>query len=425
MKFQAYLVLLAISVTNCTDYPDPTITTVEDTGFYCYEFNHRGFAGTYLPDSITVFASDRYSYWALKDYKVQFSIIRGGGEPDRDEVLTDKYGRATIHWRLGESGSIQQMEASLFNPEGKQITTIQINAWSFRSDSWDSIMDFPDVRFSDMAADTLNGMTYALGDLLFIQGERYFDWTPILLYPDVYPVTIEIGIDGVLYCTNWKGQVCRSTDHGKNWLFCTSIWRNHTAYTDLKVTTENYLWATAPNRPLGCSRDGGITWDTTARGIPATVRLQDIFRMSGGNLFLLSQNGQLFKSEDDGHSWRIIDVPEYIRKLYITNQDVIILFGEHNGISIYKSSDNGDHFIQKHSVWPVFYSQMNNTVQKAGTNYYITIPGYGILITTDFEAYENYWVKSDLYDMFIDDRGNLIARGPIGHTVYYRHNSEP
>jgi len=67
---------------------------------------------------------------------------------------------------------------------------------------------------------------------------------------------------------------------------------------------------------------------------------------------------------------------------------------------------------------------MENTFNKWGNFYYIIIPGYGILKSSDLIHYEVYWHNTDLRNLFIDYNGVLIAKDWDWKTVYYRKNSK-
>jgi photosystem II stability/assembly factor-like uncharacterized protein len=147
--------------------------------------------------------------------------------------------------------------------------------------------------------------------------------------------------------------------------------------------------------------------------------MSDIYRLSDGTLFMLTSNSNLYKSLNDGNSWTRMDVPLFSLKLYVTAKDEIILINQDAGRSLYKSTDKGEHFILKKSVNPAYGASMNHTFYKRGQDYYILIPGYGILHTLDFESYDVYWYSSDCNDLFMDDRGNFFVSS-ITERLYYR-----
>jgi hypothetical protein len=423
MRSIALLTIIA-ALGACKDYPDPLVNTVESISFQNNAYDQKGFAGSYLNDSILVYARDNFGYWAISGYQVRFRVVKGGGETDEEVVLTDRFGKASTRWKLGELSNDQQLEASLFSNDGKKLSTLNFSAFGFKSDKWDATTASPEISITDMAADTINGLTFAIpNNGLLRRGERYFDWVQVNSYIRASPRTIDIAGDLTFYISTWEGQVYKSIDHGLNWLSCKSPWSDYFYYIDLKVTSGNYLWVTAPDKLLLSSRDGGNSWIPCSEGLPATERLGDIFRLTDGTLFLLSLNYGFYKSIDDGHSWTKMNAPQYPLKLYVTEKNELILFNRDNGISIYKSTDKGDHFMLKYTVMPEFNTLMEHTVHKRGKDYYLLIPGYGILHTLDFESFDNFWKNTSVYDLNMDDKGVFLVRGQYGDPVYYRHNS--
>jgi hypothetical protein len=410
----------------CKDYPDPMITVTENISFTGNSFYPRGIAGSYLNDSIQVFARDIQGYWAISGYQIRFRATKGGGETEEEVVHTNRYGKASNRWKLGESGTDQQLEAILLDQDGKRLTTLNFQAYGFKPDRWDSIFAYPEWNFTDMAADTLNRVTLAVSyNGIFRQGERYFDWNQIYTLQGFSPGSIKVGSDGTFYTGTWQGQLLKSFDQGVNWLSCASPWSDYESVFDLRLTSENYLWAAAAGKELRCSRDGGNTWATSSQGLSNADRPGDIFRLTDGTLFLLSLNMQLYKSVDDGQSWMTVITPANSAKLFVTKKDELILFNQENGISIYKSVDKGDHFAKEYTVTPANYTLMEHNVHLWKQNYYLLIPGYGVLQTIDFETFSLYWKSSNAYDMLMDDEGTLIVRGQYNGPVYYRHNTNP
>jgi hypothetical protein len=67
---------------------------------------------------------------------------------------------------------------------------------------------------------------------------------------------------------------------------------------------------------------------------------------------------------------------------------------------------------------------MDNIFNKWSNFYYVLVPGFGILKSTDLNQYEVYYVNSELNNLFIDHNGVMIAKDWNYQTVYYRKNSE-
>lgn len=420
MKLFALAIFLTI-FTACVDFPDPENTPVESYSFSNNGMDRKGFANDYISDSLLINIRDNYQGVYMPGFQVLFEVTEGGGEVDNTEIYTDFQGNAYTRWKLGTSGTEQLVEAQIYSPAGKYLATIPFRAVGFLPGAWNTVTLQPDLSFSDMAADSLNEVTFAIGSSgLYIQGERYFDWYYSTSYNINSPRRIILGTDQKFYLSTWYGQLFKSSDHGATWQESTKPWPDHSYYYFMTLTKDNYIWATASGRPLRCSRDGGVTWTDASAGLQSEELLGDIYRLTDGTLFFLSLNCHLYKSVDDGHTWTGISVSGYPLKLYVTEKDEIILFNQEAGISIVKSTDKGENFLKKHSVWPAFGTLMDHTVYKRGGTYYILIPGYGILVTDDFERFETIFNSDAVNDMFMDDEGVIIARELGGQQVHYR-----
>ena len=130
----------------------------------------------------------------------------------------------------------------------------------------------------------------------------------------------------------------------------------------------------------------------------------------------------VYYSDDDGHTWTKVNAPSYSLKLYVTDDDELILINQDNGLSIYKSTDKGGHFVLKRNVHPLLSTLMDHTVHRQGSDYYLLIPGYGILRTTDFEKYDTFWGNVDAIDMLMDANGNFLVRDLNMQQVHYLFN---
>jgi hypothetical protein len=404
----------------CADFSDPTIEIAKSYTFMQEGENQKAFAGDYLTDSITVVVYDNVTRSYLPGMDVHFEIISGDGEVDHEMGFTDIRGRFGTRWKLGGAVNEQIVKALIYTPSGEFRTEIPFYGTGIIRNSWNTIKNYPDIYISDMVADSLSGITLALANSTFYrQGEKFFEWNQATDISINSPRRIIQGRDRKLYVGTWDGKLYKSNNQGEGWTECTKPWPDHSYYYHLQVTSNNYLWATAIGRGLRCSRDGGQTWSTDTIGLPAAELLGDIFRLSDGTLFFLSLNCNLSKSVDDGHSWTKVNTPQYSLKLHVTNQDELILINQDYGISIYKSANKGLSFSIMQSVMPGFHTFMDHTVHRWGNDFYLLIPGYGILHTTDFEHFNPFWINQNVDDMLMDAYGNLLVTEMNNQKVYY------
>ncbi|RPI48073.1 MAG: hypothetical protein EHM56_14230 [Chloroflexi bacterium] len=127
---------------------------------------------------------------------------------------------------------------------------------------------------------------------------------------------------------------------------------------------------------------------------------------------------------DDGHTWTKLDAPQFSLKLYVTDDDDLIMINQDHGYSLYKSTDKGAHFELKASFHAAFGASMFHTVHKWRGWYYILIPGHGIQKTTDFEKFTTFWRNENALDMFIDANGNIVVLLYNFNGIYYYDNPE-
>jgi hypothetical protein len=65
---------------------------------------------------------------------------------------------------------------------------------------------------------------------------------------------------------------------------------------------------------------------------------------------------------------------------------------------------------------------MDHTVHRKDNDYYLLIPGYGILRTTRFEQFTTFWLNNEANDMMMDAGGNFLVRNWNFQQVYYLDN---
>jgi hypothetical protein len=291
------------------------------------------------------------------------------------------------------------------------------------------VADTPDGHITDMVADTVDHLTFMIsGGALYKQGNRYYIWEKITDALLESPRTIEIDGDRTIYVSTWYGNIVKSTDHGVSWKKCTKPYADNPYYVYMNVANDNYIWVGKFDYPTIYSKDGGTTWQNGSI-ILSTFLNGNTFRLKNGFLVNHGTNGtsrnRLNISYDNGVTWTARETPGYSTVMYVNEKDEIYIATQENGFTIYQTTDLGLTFKRVHSVYPQWGTTMeNNNFIRWNGFYYIIVPGYGILKSADLVNYENYWLNSNLNDLFIDSNGVLIAKDWDWKTVYYRKNSE-
>ena len=353
-----------------------------------------------------------------------FKVVSGGGSLSQASVNTDKIGSATTDWQLGSDSYNQVLRASLYKPSGAYLTSRDLSVNCFRNDAWDAVSSAPDGNITGMVADTVYGVTFMVtGNSVYRQGYRYYIWEEVADLKQKSPRTIEIDGNGVIYVSTWSGEILKSLNHGESWITCTKPYPDHPYYIYMHISNDNNIWVFKFELPTKYSTDGGNTWFTAGSDL-SSYGFGDVFRLKNGSLLFHGSNCcSLNRSDDNGQTWTHITTPGYSTKLYVNAKDEIFICNQDGGFTIFKSTDMGATFTRLYSALPQFGTTMDNIFNKWDNFYYILVPGYGILKSSDLNQYEVYWLNSELNNLFIDHNGVLIAKDWNYKTVYYRSNS--
>jgi hypothetical protein len=427
MRRTVLLFAIVCFALSCDRYPDPSVKSVKNYSF-SFQINpgQKYFAGEWVSDSVKFYAVDSNN--PLKDsIKVLFEVVKGGGNVTIPSTSTDKNGFSYTGWKLGSGSFEQKLRAKTFDTSGNYLTSTDLIEYGFRNDAWDTCSFSPDSYIMGMVADTVNRFTLMItNNQIFRQGERYYLWEPVNDPLLISPRTLMMDNNGVIYVSTWTGELVKSSDHGVSWKTCTKPFPDRPYYIYPYISNDNYVWAFAWDHPTKFSKDGGMTWtDIAALSGLTSGGIGDIFRLKDGSLLLRGSDCcNMYRSFDDGFTWTIIKTPDYLLKLFVNEKDEIFIVSQGSGIIlIYKSTDYGVSYSPLYAVAPQFVTEMGNIFNKWGNFYYILLPGFGILKSSDLSTYEVYWTNNNLNNLFIDHNGVLIAKDWNYNTVYYRKNS--
>jgi hypothetical protein len=429
LKIAILLPVIFFLINSCERYPDPSVTVLKDLSFsFQTTQGNKYFQGEWVGDSIT-FMSYTNMPSASDSILVLFDLLSGGGNINVQSARISSVGEVVMKWRLGTDSFDQKLRARIYDKSGKYLTSAYLAVYAFRNDGWDPYTSSPDAGISSLAADTVNKVTYMISNgNLYRQGDKYFIWNPVSDANIVSPRTIHMDRNKVLYIGTWSGDLIKSSDHGISWVKCTKPYPDRSEYIYLYVSNDNYVWAYAWDHNTRYSADGGSTWtDIDPQSGLSAQGFGDIFRLKDGSLLYHGGNCcNLNRSFDNGKTWTKITTPNFSNKLYVNDKDEIFLCTQAGGTTIYKSTDYGLTFVSVYSVYPQWNTSMENTFNKRGNLYYILIPGYGILKTPDPgnpDSYTEFYKNSDLFNLFIDHNGVLIAKSLNTNTVFYYKKS--
>ena len=418
--------ILLFSVAGCSK--DPVIRTTDQFSLWFSNVqDQRWFAGESV-DVLFWFSVTHSEAYQVDSVKVEFDIT-GGGSLTVNDIRIASGKSAETRWTLGSDSFRQVLTASVYDISGKFIASEDLVASAFRENQWDEVTAAPEVQIWDMAADTVNKVTFMTTyNRLYRQGSRYFIWEevtdPVFQAQDM-PRTVEIDGNGNFYVSTSGGNIIRSIDHGVSWQVCTKPWQDISTYMQLYVSNDFRLWVYTANRLLRYSDDQGETWhDAGTAGGDGGIG--DIFRLGDGSLIRHGLNCcSLAVSDDEGQTWVPLQAPDFSHKLYVSGDDEIFLLSSvGTGETIFRSDDRGVTFVPVHSVGVTFRSSYDNIFTRSGKFWYVAIPGYGILRSADLLHYENFHVFSDLRTLYIDHNGVMLVRDKDFKSVWYNSGSD-
>jgi len=423
-----FLSLLCLII-SCDKYPDPSISNLKD---YSFSFQttqgNKFFQGEWAGDSIIFKAYTNQSQKPDSIF-VLFDIPMGDGSITVHSAYLDTFGEVTLKWRLGTGSFDQKLRARIYDLSGKYLSSATLTVYAYRNDGWDPSTSSPDAGINGLVADTVNKVTFMIAyGSLYRQGEKYFQWNIVSDALIVTPRTINIDRNRILYISTWAGDLIKSTNHGLSWEKCTKPYPDRSEYIYVYISNDNYIWVYAWDHKTRYSIDGGSTWTDIDPHSGITAQgFGDIFRLKDGSLLYHGSNCcELNRSFNNGLTWTKIATPGYSNKVYVNEKDEIFLCTQSGGITIYKSADYGATFTSVYSVYPKFSTSMENTFNKVGKFYYILIPGYGILKTSDpgnAAGYSEFYSNPDLFNLFIDHNEVFIAKTLNTNTVFYYKSS--
>lgn len=410
-----------VLITVCS--PDPSTELLESYSFI-FE-NQQG--QKYNPGELIDVALQIYNNKepVSTHFRIDFTVQEGGGSIARETILTEDASRITNAWTLGTNSLDHKLKADIFRANGEYLTSVFLTAVTMRENEWDAVSSEPDGTISDLAADTVAGVTLMISNgSLYRQGEKYYLWDKVNDPVMESPRTIEIDSKGIFFVSTWKGELVKSVDHGLSWQKCTKPFPDNPYYVFMDVANDDYVWVFKFEYPTVFSADGGVTWQTAGSNM-SSFGYGDVFRLNNGTLlFHGSDCCSLNRSDDNGITWTPITTPRASTKLYVNDKEEIFICNQDGGFAIFKSIDMGVTFTRLFGCSPQFGTSMDNIFNKWDNFYYILVPGYGVLKSYDLVHYEVYWRNNELNNLFIDHNGVLIAKDWNNKTIYYRKNSD-
>jgi photosystem II stability/assembly factor-like uncharacterized protein len=207
--------------------------------------------------------------------------------------------------------------------------------------------DIPIIDFSiDKTSNSLDQLTVAISDdecyLISEDGGR--GWRLSLFPNDVGSNIKEVHIaDGTIFLNVNGSEIYSSIDKGQSW---NRIFREYGAgFRNLTARNKNLIAVIGydNSKKIFYSIDGGSFWNTS----PLSRKFWfNSFQLINPNTFVgcggyydsTSTNGMIYRSDDSGRSWRIIDYPCEMEHIFMFNKNTGFA---HTHYDLYRTEDSG------------------------------------------------------------------------------------
>lgn len=412
MKKLIYLLVLMLA---CEKYPMPGSETLESFNFMIIGNNQSAESGQYLEAEIGVqIILENLIPPSNQKFNIELEITQGGGSIDKTTIEAGSDGKMLTRWKLGNEENQQTVKGTIYDADGRFYSEFTINANAFFPDKWNTITDGFLIGIGDMVKDTINNRSMMIsGRELYVKegaDNKFYEWKQIQIYTYRFK-DIEINSNGEVFGGGWDGNLFKSTDWGKTWVFIYTPFPGNPANFELTITKDDYIWVNKWEREVYCSKDNGLTWTKDTMGLNKQGQLGRVFTFADSlHLAISHANFTILKTSDDGITWSPINTPEYSLTMFVTDENAIIVQNQ-NGFTLHKSTDEGKTFKKVFSPNVAYGTTSWHCYDKYKNYYYVLAPGGGVWKTKDFEEFEKLITFNLQRNLFIDHTGTIYASG--------------
>lgn len=411
MKKIINTLLFATLLVSCEKYPGPGAESVEVFNFSILGNNQSAEGGEYLPQEVGV-KVDLNSVLPVsnKKFRMEIQVTEGGGSVDNEMISADATGTMTTRWKLGETTNAQELTCRILDSDDKFYSELTLNATAFFMDKWNTISTGFLVGIQDMVRDTVNNQSMLLsGQNIYVSQTKFYDWQTIAFPFNAVLKELEVNSKGEIFGGGWNGNLYKSTDWGQNWTLVSKPISDYNYNFELSISKDDYIWVSRWDQDMHCSKDGGFTWQKDTSGTANDHPLGPVYLFNDTSHLALGL--KIKQTFDGGITWSALNTPKYPSTLFVTDENELILQGQQNGFTLYKSNDQGNTYRQVFAPVVAFGTTSWHCYDKFKNDYYVLAPGGGVWKTKDFEHFEKLITFSLQRNLFIDHQGAIYAGG--------------
>jgi len=392
--------------------------------------NQTDTIGNPLKDSIIVKITNNGS--PVAGYTVQFK--RSGCEDlDVTDAVSNTNGQLSFVWYLSGDIGAQSLNAIVLDGNLNHRDSVSVSAMGVASShGWHRggcLQNFPVNTVTALSSGrilaSVNKASYP-----YYSDNNAVSWHPLKSFSKNYVVSKIVNNGTDIYLATLNQGVFHSTNNGQNWTNISTGIPNVLNFSDFAVTPSGKLFYTNANG-LYESDDKGATWNENDFGLPSGPSTYPC-EQSNGDLYIIGSDGSVYQLPAHTGTWISIAADanyllSSVQSIFIDNSGNIFIGGPHDAPDgtgyIYESSDNGQN-------WTLVFSQQNTStsysnidnISKAGSSYYFSFAGLGIMQTTNFSTFSNLTAQLGnlgFGSYTIAGNGNLVIGAP-GYGVYYK-----
>ena len=392
----------------------PGSETLESFNYMIIGNNQSAESGQYLDAEIGIQVMlESLIPPSTQKFHIELEVLKGGGILDKTTIEAVNDGKMLTRWKLGNEENQQTVKGTIYDAGGRYYSEFTINANAFFPEKWNTITKGFLVGIQDMVRDTVNKRSMLLsGRDIYISKNKFYDWQKIYFSNNVTLKELEINSKGEVFGGGWDGNLYKTTDWGKSWIFISKPISENPYHFELSVSKDDYIWANKWERGIYCSKDDGNTWKKDTVGLAVQEELGSVYLYGDGSHLALSHNKlQILQTFDDGISWKSINTPQGSLTMFVTDENAIIATGQEGGFTLYKSTDSGKTYKKVFSPNVAYGTTSWHCYDKFKNYYYVLAPGGGVWKTKDFEKFEELITFSLQRNLFIDHTGTIYVSG--------------